>query len=229
MTEGKIVTVPDNVRNYYGVHDVDVALFLDNFAIRPASRVLVVGCREEATANMLAEIGLDVTGVDLRGYEDVQGHCNYMCIKDDFCNMNRSLNFGNFDAAVLLSCIEHFGMNVYGEGFTHRYYDIIAMRKVWEVLKPNGVVYLTVPFGGYYLEHWPHWRIYDMASFKDRLANGFEIEKVLSASAGFDLVLAGKQRELGEFLEQEEVNHYSGIPPSISTFVMMRKVEHSKF
>jgi hypothetical protein len=113
-------------------------------------------------------------------------------------------------------------MCAYLEGKAHHYYDVIAMRKVWEFLKEGGKAYVSVPFGGYYLEIWPHWRVYNMPAAIVRLAQDFRVLSVNSASAS-ECQIDGRTYKPNDVLTQEEVSKYSGMPPHISTLLVMEK------
>ncbi len=205
--------------------DMDAALFTMAYDEPCPSRVLVVGAHDEPTANMLADMGNDVTGVDMRGYDNkLMSACNYRFHRGDFCDpelFRHSLE--DFDVFVSLSTIEHFGMGAYREGPISIYYDVLAMRKAWELLKYGGKAYITVPTGSQFMEVWPHWRIYDLHSLRDRLIQDFK-PLTIYASTADDITINGKTKKKGEMLTEEEVSSYSGIPPSVSTLVVMEKV-----
>lgn len=204
--------------------DIDTALFTLAFNEPLPSKVLVVGSHDEPTANILAEMGHDVTGVDLREYDARLSPCNYRYVKGDFCDPDVVPERGQYDAFVSLSTIEHFGMGGYREGPLHAFYDVIAMRKAWELLRNGGKAYLTVPTGGHYLEIWPHWRVYDLNSLRDRLVQDFKTLTVYASTAA-DIVVDGRVKKMGESLTESDVNAFSGIPPHVSTLLVMEKVE----
>jgi hypothetical protein len=49
------------------------------------------------------------------------------------------------------------------------------MDNIWKALKYDGHAYITVPFGGKYIESTPHWRIYNQEALRDRLIGDFAI------------------------------------------------------
>lgn len=218
------VSVPTEVRERYTVNDVDTAVFLDNFFAPYGANVLVIGAHDEPSANILADSGFKVVGIDLRGYDEELPPCNYTFLKGDFCDLPpwfQAQSVGWFDAFVAVSAIEHFGMGAYGDRID-RYYDVVAMRKAWEYLRPGGRAFVTVPFGGHYLEVLPHWRVYDLPSARERLVQRFALERVAAATA-HDTIIDSRLAKLGEPLTAEQVARFSGIPPSVSALLIMKK------
>lgn len=218
--------------------DVDVTLALQ-YCIPPAgSSLLVIGAHDEATANYFADTGVHVTGVDLRSYDSKLPPCNYRYIQKDFCSMDRvdfaemnparqELEFKEFDACLALSCIEHFGMGAYKEGIVHRYYDVIAMRKVWELLRIGGRAYVTVPFGSHFIEFWPHWRVYDLPSAKERLVQDFSLVHMDCCTAS-PLMFDGRERKAGETLTLREANAHLNMPPHVQTILVLEKADTNR-
>lgn len=208
--------VPKNLIDKYGPFDEDTRRFFDMLELpdHPCT-ILEVGSHEEYAANILAELGHDVTGIDLREY-DSKGHgghpCNYKYVRSD---VNRhKFDANHFDIAFSLSAIEHFGLGTYGEGPISIYADVLAMDNIWKTLKYDGCAYITVPYGGKYVESIPHWRIYDQAALRDRLVGDFMIiDSVFFASAqvkgnlGPELCFQG-----GELVPKKHADIYEGDP-----------------
>ncbi len=222
--------IPEEIRRKWGCSDLDVALFLDHFDEPEGSRILVVGAKEESTCDMLAECGFEVTGIDLREPDSQPENWNY--IRRDFCELDRhsftsrlgaGTFFEPFDVFVAISAIEHFGLGTYSEGTRHRYYDVIAMRKAWELLHVGSKAYITVPIGGTFMEVTPHWRVYNMASIHDRLVQDFEFKLLCCAVSG-ECEINGVPRKVGDPITADEVISYSGHPPHLSALVVMEKV-----
>lgn len=217
------VGVPTELWEKYKVTDYDTCVFLAYFKEEPGSKVLVVGAHDEPSANMLSDMNMEVIGVDLREYDRELPPANYKFIRGDFCNLDLS-EYAPFDAAVALSCIEHFGMGTYKEGSRHRFYDVIAMRRIWELLKEGGRAYVTVPVCGWYNEVWPHWRTYDLSSIQERLVQDFYLLDLKGVVSGDVILPDGRRKKAGEGLTQEELNQLSGHPPHYSCLLIMEKV-----
>jgi cyclopropane fatty-acyl-phospholipid synthase-like methyltransferase len=85
-----------------------------------------------------------------------------------------------FDAVVLLSAIEHFGLGAYtDDGELDDDADLNAMKRVRDLLVPGGRVVLTTPFGPAAVDELE--RTYDEERLR-RLFEGFEIEQALVGS-----------------------------------------------
>ncbi|NNE96072.1 MAG: DUF268 domain-containing protein [Acidimicrobiales bacterium] len=143
-------------------------------ALDPDAAIVDIGGSESTLAFSLASLGYATTLVDPQGYPfahprlDVRQHPLEELTAD-----------GDFDAAVLLSAIEHFGIGHYKGGPEP---DIDADRKamshVKKLLKPNGILVLTVPYGPAETNELE--RIYD----RERLSNLLEGWTVLRARVG---------------------------------------------
>jgi SAM-dependent methyltransferase len=138
-------------------------------ALASGAAILDVGAAESSVSLSLASLGYHVTAVDLRGYP----------FKHPNLTVRESLLDGwpkgaRFDGAVLLSAIEHFGLGAYGETAGASDADLVAMRKIRELLRPGGSLFLTVPYGKRAIT--PLQRIYDDETLT-ALLDGFEIVK----------------------------------------------------
>jgi len=210
--------------------DMDVDVFLDNFDEPINSVVLEVGSHDEPVANILADAGYKVIGVDLRHYDKNLPNCNYEFIQSDFNSLPNEfikINLGNIDSIFSLSAIEHFGLGTYLEHY-HAYYDVLATRQMWNLLKVGGTAYITVPFGNKFIEFVPHWRIYDMKSLQERVIQDFQVEEMLfffSGETDFD----GKLATTGQVVTKEEAMQYSGRLPHLTVFLKLRKISISRF
>ncbi len=225
------IVIPEHIRNQYVIADVDALLFTDYFKTQiPNAKVLVVGAHDEPTANMLAHIGLDVTGIDLRKYDSKLPPCNYKFIQADFCELSAEFkreHIGTFDIFVCLSAIEHFGMCAYREQRTHRFYDVIGMRTAYDMLKEGGTAYITIPQGSHYLEVFPHWRVYDVLSMYERLVQDFDVTWMHTATAA-SVMIDSRERKAMQGLMQVDAARYNGIPPSVSTILILQKVSRNR-
>lgn len=222
----------------YQITDEDTAIFLRNFDENIPGKVLEVGAHDEPVANILSECGYQVIGVDLREYnpnqdlptQEVKPPCNYTYVRADFCDLPKEFlltHWETFDIAISLSAIEHFGLGTYGEGRPHAYYDVLALRTIWQLLKTGGVCYLTVPFGGWHLDVVPHWRVYDRSSVAMRLVQDFSVIGYAPFVVG-DCELDGKPLKIGDPISWEQANRFSGNPPHISILLKLQKDSKSK-
>ncbi len=216
--------IPQQFLDEYKTVDPEAHLVFDEFDETPGAEVLEVGSQHSPVASILSKCGYRVVGVDLR---DCDQAANYIHITTDFCTLVNKIphRLGTFDAAVSISAIEHFGLNTYGEGPYYPYYDVLAMRYIYDFLKPGGVCYLTVPFGGKYVETMPHWRTYDWGSFMDRLVGNFVVERFYTKVCE-EIIIVGRTYKAGEFIDigQAMLNTY-GLP-NISCFAKLRKMPY---
>jgi 2-polyprenyl-3-methyl-5-hydroxy-6-metoxy-1,4-benzoquinol methylase len=135
-------------------------------SLPPGSRVLDVGCCESIVSLSLASLGCDVTALDPRPYPFA--HPNLTVITDPIENFRDDRGF---DAVVLLSTIEHLGVGSYGLNEGDRL-DLRAMAHIRSLLRPDGRLVLTTPFGVRAVNELE--RTYDVAGI-DELVDGFQI------------------------------------------------------
>jgi len=141
--------------------------------LKPAARVLDVGCAESIVAFSLASLGYQVTGIDLHPYPF--SHPNLTTVVSDIEDWDCPEAY--FDGIVCLSSIEHFGLGVYGEGETEGL-DVLAMERISRWAKPGALLALTTPFGRYGVD--AQQRTYDMPTL-NRLLAGWKIEVLQTA------------------------------------------------
>ena len=214
-------------QQFFGsMYDADTQKFLEHFD-EPIGRVVEVGSHDAPIANLLSHMGFDVTGFDLREYDPKFPPCNYTYRREDFCNPDQEWlreNLGKFDIAIAISCVEHFGMKAYGEECEYSpHYDVMAMRMVWHLLKEGGTCYVSVPYGGKFVECYPHWRMYHLNSFAARISQDLSVE-YLMAFVAENMKIAGKDKRRGDPLTIEEIEaHEDELVPHISAMAKLRK------
>lgn len=218
--------VPSDIRDTYGRFDPEAAFFLDWFDEPAGSRVLEVGSHDAPLAAMLAASGFRVTGVDLREYDGPDGR-RHEHVVGDFCDLPDEFwrkRRGTYDSAVAVSSLEHFGLGVqtYGDCPRSALYDAIAVRCVWDALKRGGSFYAMVPFGGRFVEHGEHWRVYDWAAVLDRIVQTFRVEWIkLAIVEAFKLFDA--DRPVGGDVTMMDVFNIVEGQPYVAIFLKMRK------
>ncbi|MDD5503708.1 MAG: class I SAM-dependent methyltransferase [Candidatus Omnitrophica bacterium] len=150
---------------------IEIPFAIKQISAMPAPcRVLDVGCMESELPLFMAGLGYDVTGFDFRHYP-----CrvpNFRFVQGDILDLPFDDN--SYDAVTCISTIEHIGIGFYNDpkGMTSEP-DIKAMAQISRVLKPQGLLVLTVPFGIFCVNK--HQRVYDTPAVK-RLLSGFKIE-----------------------------------------------------
>lgn len=225
--------IPEEILSKYSITDEDTAFFIRAFDEPENLKILEVGAHDEPVANMLTDCGHSVIGVDLREYnpnQDIQesGHkpeCNYTYLRHDFCDLPVGFikqHIGTFDVVISISAIEHFGLGTYGEGNPQYFYDVLAVRQAWQLLKEKGVFYLTVPFGGVHRDNFPHWRIYDQHTALRQLVQDFTVERCDVFIAG-PIQLGSRLANVGDPITWSEIASYTGNIPHLSLLLKLRK------
>lgn len=215
--------IAEEILEQYKTFDPESKLLFHNFDEPQGSKILEVGSQHCPIASMLSKCGFNVTGVDLRTWDQEK---NYNHIQCDFCRLPSEYirsHAGTFDSAIAVSTLEHFGLGTYQENYTYEYYDVLASKYIYDFLKPNGTFYLTVPFGGKYVEIRPHWRVYDWASFGDRLCCGFILEKFY-LSVVEEIIIDGRKYLPGEIIGFDTAIANIKGAPNISCFAKLRKL-----
>jgi 2-polyprenyl-3-methyl-5-hydroxy-6-metoxy-1,4-benzoquinol methylase len=103
-------------------------------------RALDIGCGNGATANMLAQLGFEVVGIDPSASGIAQARHAFPGIQFERASAYDDLErrFGTFSLVVSLEVIEHC-------------YDPRHFAKtVFDVLEPNGRAFISTPYHGYW-------------------------------------------------------------------------------
>ena len=131
------------------------------------ARILDVGGSESTVGLSLAALGHAVTVVDPRPHPLAHPNLTHAACRLD------ELEAGTpFDAAVALSAVEHFGLEHYGTERTDERLDLAATRRLRELVRPGGLLVLTVPFGAASADAFQ--RVYDEAGLAE-LLEGWEV------------------------------------------------------
>lgn len=135
------------------------------------SSILDVGGSESTLALSLASLAMRVTVVDPRGYPFTHPHITLADVALEAFRPS-----AQFDAAIAISSIEHFGLGAYGEpaGLDPRP-DLTAMRALRDHVRTDGLLILTVPHAGASRTVTAMHRLYDDAALDD-LLEGWTVE-----------------------------------------------------
>ncbi len=134
------------------------------------------GCGESLTAMAAAERGFEVTAVDLLPGSLPYSHPSIRFIAGDILEM--PIPHGSFDVVVNCSAIEHVGLaGRFGVTAANRDGDLEAMASLRRLLRPGGLMILTVPVGRDAVFP-PNCRVYG-ADRLPRLLAGLEVERAL--------------------------------------------------
>ncbi len=150
---------------------VEYAICFTNLEKKPSNkvRILDIGCYYSNFPIQLASMGYSVTGVDMMKYELT--HPNFQFVRGDI----NSLNFKQkkYDIITCISTLEHIGLGVYGDRLGQEG-DSKALSVMYKLLKPDGIILVTVPFGKKGKTDW--YRSYDWVS----LAKVFKNLRILN-------------------------------------------------
>jgi len=151
---------------------IEIPFVIDALAkISKEGKILDLGCMESVLPLFLSGLGFQVTGFDFRQYpyrvpnfKFVQGSILGLPFEKDF-----------FDAATCVSTIEHIGIGFYNDPKDNFTADLKGMLEIKRVLKPQGLLILTVPFGKAAVNN--QQRIYDPKGLSG-LLSGFSLDTI---------------------------------------------------
>jgi SAM-dependent methyltransferase len=141
---------------------VEYAFVYQKIGHPQGKRVLDFGCTESLLPIALATMGAKVVGVDLREYPF--RHPNFTFKQGDF--LKNEFDDNSFDVVVAVSAVEHCGLDVYGSD-RYEHGDLAMMRQFRRLLRPGGLLLLTVPFGRAYIDS--ERRMYDTEQLEELL------------------------------------------------------------
>ncbi len=144
-------------------------------ALAPPARIIEIEAQESLIALELASLGYRVTTVDIRPY--AYDHPNLTVVEASILDWEGDGQ--PYDAAILLSTLEHLGLPADGRARAEKDADGRAMTRVHSLLRPGGLLVLTVPFGPSTTEEAQ--RIYSTADLK-RLLRGFQVYRCCLAT-----------------------------------------------
>ena len=110
-------------------------------------RILDVGCWGTLFPIMLASLGYEVTGADLKDYYFT--HPNFRFIKGDLLDESTRKNLGErkFDAITLISTLEHVGIEFCTEDNIELDADVRLLSMLKNHISSEGIILITFPYG----------------------------------------------------------------------------------
>ncbi len=160
-------------------------------ALTPGSRILDIGGAESTIGLSLASLGYRVTVIEPQGYPFAHPNLEVAEVPlEDFKSEHK------FDAVILLSTIEHFGIGHYANNPERdERADLDAMAIVAALLVEGGKLILTTPFGPAEVNDVE--RIYDQERLRN-LIQGFDIEQTVIGVKADDGNWIAESNELGD-------------------------------
>lgn len=153
---------------------IEYPFVIRNLPKLPA-KVLDVGCAGSFFPLLLASFGYETYGIDIREYTIINKikFDNFRFIKEDIRKTSFSDNY--FDALAAVSTVEHIGLSGRHGSDEDPDGDKNAFSEMKRILKPKGIILLTVPYGQAQVIR-PYHRIYDRNQL-NRLISDLVIEK----------------------------------------------------
>lgn len=106
--------------------------------------ILDVGSSGSMLPYLMNALGHKVSSIDIRPRQDVEANKEITFYHRDICNSCLPDNY--FDIVTAISTIEHIGLE--GRyGVDKQNSDIKAIEEIHRILKPNGILFMSVPFG----------------------------------------------------------------------------------
>lgn len=171
----------DNLLGRYNQRFIEYPWILQQLNSAQDRILLDVGCTgslldHELLAREFRVIGLDVRDHTQRNYREIFMQKNVI---------NSGLPEESFDIILLVSVIEHIGLDAYSQDSLDSDGDLLAMQELRRLLKPNGFLLLTTPFEG----KGPI-RIHRFGKNGEFLERRYDSERLAKLIKGFDVVKA---------------------------------------
>jgi len=112
--------------------------------IEKGQLVLDVGCSESLLSHELIARGYRVVEIDIREYPFQNKRMFF--IKRSI--LDTKLPNDMFDAILVVSTIEHIGLSTYDQLTLDDKGDVKAMKELYRILRPKGIMILTTPYIG---------------------------------------------------------------------------------
>lgn len=141
---------------YVNARIVEQAFVLNNIDLNPkGKRILEFGCTKSYLPIQLSSLGYEIIGVDLRSYRF--SHPNFIFYQGNILDFEDNIGF---DYIIAVSVLEHVGLGVYKEKKNASALNQVTT-KLADLLKRNGKIIVTVPFGQKYEDNFLRSFTYD--------------------------------------------------------------------
>jgi len=151
---------------------IEIPFVIDALAgMAKTSKVLDLGCMESVLPMFMAGLGFQVTGFDFRQYP--YNVPNFKFVQGSILDL--PFENGAYDVVTCVSTIEHIGIGFYSDPKDNLSADVKGMLEIKRVLRPEGRLILTVPFGKAFVND--QQRVYDQQGL-DKLLVGFSVNTI---------------------------------------------------
>jgi SAM-dependent methyltransferase len=133
------------------------------------AKILEVGCALSTLSIELSALGFRVVGIDLFQYKGV--HPNFDFVRGSI--LSSPLESDLFDVIIGVSTVEHIGLYGFLYPATDNNGDMRAIDQMARMLRSNGSIVLTVPYGIPFTS--ANYRVYNLARIK-RVIGSLQIE-----------------------------------------------------
>ncbi|MEW5895965.1 MAG: class I SAM-dependent methyltransferase [Candidatus Omnitrophota bacterium] len=152
----KLRRTPQLVKAIINERIVEIPFALNALSVIPRDgKVLDVGCMESLFPLFASALGYQVTGFDFREFPYQAP--NFTFVQGDILDLPFKEN--EFDAVSCVSTIEHVGIGYYSDPADDVSADVKGIKEIRRILKPSGLLILSVPFGKAHIDH--QQRVYD--------------------------------------------------------------------
>lgn len=141
---GNITKENQPVPNLEGDREIEWSWILAYLGTGPGE-VLDFGCGNNLLSFIAARSGYNVTAIDLQAIQWPYTVANMRFIQGDI--LKTKLPESGFDLIINCSSIEHVGLSGRYGSDENPEGDLSAMARLYDLLKPGGVMLLTVPVG----------------------------------------------------------------------------------
>jgi len=141
--------------------------------------LLDVGCSGSLLDHELLARGFRVVGLD------IQDH-TFRNNREIFVQANileHGLPLEKFDVIIVVSTLEHIGLNTYSQNILSDDADFLAMQELRKLLKPDGILLLTTPYEGK-----GPMRIYQWGERDESLERRYDRDRLAKLLVGFKIV-----------------------------------------
>ena len=144
---------------------MEIPFIFQNLPQRRDLNILDLGCTEISLPIHLASLGYNIIGLDFRNYPYF--HPNLKFTRGDALHLPFKSEI--FDLVICVSTLEHIGLGYYKDPLEDEDSDFKAMKEIYRILKSDGMIFITVPFGKAYRTT-PQQRIYSSERLKALLS-----------------------------------------------------------